>query len=95
MPYRIATTFLALLVCLCGSELQAAGHPARGGYAAPPAEHCPPPVRYETVVCYEARRVPYAACETRYDECGRPYQVEVTRYRTVRVPVAKRVPAQY
>jgi len=29
---------------------------------------------------------------TRYDECGHPYHVNVTRYRTVRVPVYRQVP---
>jgi hypothetical protein len=47
--------------------------------------------RYEWVLCYENRQVAYTACETRYDHCGRPYQVEVTRYRTERVPVWRRV----
>lgn len=55
------------------------------------ATDCPVGYRYETTVCYETRRVSYTVCETRYDECGRCYQVTVTRYRTVRVAVTHRV----
>ncbi len=52
---------------------------------------CPPGYRVETVVTYECRQVPYTVCETRYDDCGRAYQVSVTRYRTVRVAVTRQV----
>ena len=54
-------------------------------------DHCPPVYRYETIVTYEYRQVPYTVCETRYDECGRAYTVTVTRYRTVRVAVTRQV----
>jgi hypothetical protein len=59
-----------------------------------PAPRCDdqPSCRYETVTCYETRQVPYAVCVTRYDECGRAYHVNVTRYRCVRVPVTRQVP---
>jgi hypothetical protein len=53
--------------------------------------NCAPTYRYEWVQCYETRQVAYTVCETRYDHCGRPYQVEVTRYRTERVPVWRQV----
>jgi hypothetical protein len=48
--------------------------------------------RYETVTEWVTREVPYTVCETRYDECGRAYHVNVTRYRTVRVQVTRQVP---
>ena len=47
---------------------------------------CDPP-RYEWVLNYESRREAYRTRETRCDECGRRYTVEVTQYRTVRVQV--------
>lgn len=49
------------------------------------------PCYYKKVVCYENQKVPYTVCVTRYDHCGRPYQVEVVRYRTVTVRVVKLV----
>jgi hypothetical protein len=55
------------------------------------ASDCYPTYRYERVLCYETRQVAYTVCETRYDHCGRPYQVEVTRYRTEQVPVWRQV----
>jgi hypothetical protein len=58
------------------------------------ADHCVP-CHYKPVVCYEAREVPYTVCVTRYDHCGRPYHVEVTRYRTVTVRVTKLVKVCY
>jgi hypothetical protein len=50
-----------------------------------------PVYRYEWVVRYETRQVAYTVCETRIDHCGRAYTVEVTRYRTVQVPVQYRI----
>lgn len=44
---------------------------------------------YETVVCYETRSVPYTKLELRYDECDKPYTVEVTCYKMVQVPIKK------
>jgi hypothetical protein len=55
------------------------------------ASDCQPNYRYEWVLRHETRQVPYMVCETRYDHCGRAYQVEVTRYRTERVSVWQRV----
>jgi hypothetical protein len=46
---------------------------------------------YKTVVCYENQVVTYDVCVTRYDYCGRPYEVHETHYRTVQVPVVKRI----
>jgi hypothetical protein len=51
------------------------------------ASDCAPAYRYEWVLRYECRQVPYTVCETRYNHCGRPYHVEVIRYRTERVSV--------
>lgn len=44
---------------------------------------------YEKVVCYETRTVAYKKHVTRYDECGKPYTVCVTCYKSVKVPVEK------
>jgi hypothetical protein len=54
-------------------------------------DYPPAGYRYEYVIRYETQRVAYTAYETRYDHCGNPYQAEVTRYRTVQVPVRVRV----
>lgn len=65
---------------------------ALAGPSTPPAalasgRHCPPAPCYEWVLTHECRRVAYRTCETRIDECGRSYTVNVVRYRTVQVPV--------
>jgi hypothetical protein len=54
------------------------------------ADHCPT-YTYKWVVTYEARLQPYQACVTKYDHCGKPYHVYVTRYRVLQVPVKKLV----
>jgi hypothetical protein len=59
------------------------------------ASDCPPQYRYEWVLRYETRQVPYTVCETRYDHCGQAYHVNVTRYRTERVGVWHRVAVRY
>lgn len=46
---------------------------------------------YQRVVTYVCERVPYEVCLTKYDHCGQPYHVYVTRYRTVETPVVKLV----
>jgi hypothetical protein len=74
---------------ICAAVLAVAALGAIG--TAAHASDCPPAYRYEWVLCYEYRQVPYEACETRYDHCGRAYQVNVTRYRSEQVPVWRRV----
>jgi hypothetical protein len=72
-----------------GAALAVAGL-GLAGTTAQASDYCPS-YRYEWVVCYEFRQVCYTVCETRYDHCGRAYQVDVTRYRTERVPVRRQV----
>jgi hypothetical protein len=50
---------------------------------------CAPTYHYETVTVNVCKTVPYTKCVTLYDQCGRPYQVVRTCYRTVEVPVRK------
>jgi hypothetical protein len=59
------------------------------------AGDCAPAYRYEWTLCHEVRQVPYTVYETRYDHCGKAYQVRATRYRTEQVPVWRylRVPS--
>jgi len=69
------------------------------GLAAAPAAACEPNCYktvtvYEKVCAYEVRQVPYTCTVTYYDECGRPYSVDVTRYRQVKVQVTKYVPVK-
>jgi hypothetical protein len=46
-------------------------------------------VQYRRVVEYTTRRVAYTDYVTQYDDCGRAYQVTVTRWRTESVPVVR------
>lgn len=50
---------------------------------------------WRTVTEYVAQEVPYVRYITRYDHCGKPYQVEIVGYRTVQVPVQRRVKVCY
>jgi len=45
----------------------------------------------KTVTVYVDVEQSYTAHVTRYDHCGTPYQVRVTRHKTVSVPVVKQV----
>jgi hypothetical protein len=78
---------LGLAACFAG------GTPAHaGGYDGYSYSYgCAPVCHYETVTVYVPRTVAYTRLVTLYDECGRPYQAARTCYRTVQVPVQKRV----
>jgi len=81
--------FLALTLTASTATTALAGnYPANPPYDSPSA--CPP--QYQWVLCHQTRVEPYTVCETRYDHCGRPYHVEVGRYRSVRVAVWRLVP---
>lgn len=45
----------------------------------------------ETKIVYETRSVAYTKEVTKYDHCGKPYNVCVTCYKDVEVPVKKTV----
>ena len=76
-----------LLSGLCGVALLGVG-----GANRPSASACERPCCvYRWVTIYEGRSVPYTVCVTRYDHCGHAYQVQLTRYRRVEVPVKKLV----
>jgi hypothetical protein len=70
--------------------------------ANPPKEHFEYVMRhgckYKKITCYvvkvkyEEREEAYTKCITRYDECGKPYVVKKTCYRTIEVPVKYVVP---
>jgi hypothetical protein len=79
-------------LCLTLASFGLFGSPARASDYCPP---CPPKVYYQTVLVYETRTIPYTVCETRYDHCGVAYHVNVTRYRTIQVPVTRRVAVYY
>ena len=49
------------------------------------------PPDYRTVMAWESQVEAYPVWVTKYDHCGRAYRAEVTRYRTVSVPVTRRV----
>lgn len=65
-----------------------------GGFATSQVQAHEPCV-YKTFCTYENRTVPYQAQVTKYDHCGKPYYVTVTRYKTVTVPVHKVVKVCY
>lgn len=50
---------------------------------------------WKTVTVYVEQQQEYVHYVTKYDHCGKPYPVEVVSYRTVRVPVQKRVKVCY
>ncbi len=50
---------------------------------------------YRTATVCEYVRKPVCVTVIRHDHCGRPYRVEVTEYRTVKVYVKKRVPVYH
>jgi hypothetical protein len=47
---------------------------------------------YEYVTTYVCKQVPYTKTVCLYDHCGKPYHVEKTFYKTVKVPVTKKAP---
>lgn len=55
----------------------------------------PPACYYKTVTVWETISKPYVHDETQYDHCGHPYHVSKTIWKTVRVPVTKRVKVCY
>ena len=67
---------------------------ALAGPRAEAGDYCPPPPpcgHYETIVVTKCVEVPYIKPVTLYDHCGRPYVVERTAFRTVKVAVPRRV----
>ena len=51
----------------------------------------PPTCYYKTVTVWETVKKPYIHYVTKYDHCGQPYRVRTTTWKTVSVPVTKRV----
>ena len=47
----------------------------------------PPVCHYKTVITYEYQTQPVVEWVTKYDHCGKPYEVKVVRYVSVKVPV--------
>ena len=48
-----------------------------------------PDCYYKKVIVTVCHQEPYQVCVTKYDHCGTPYHVYLTKYRTVEVPVVK------
>lgn len=59
------------------------------------ATHYPPSCYYKTVIVWEHQTQPVVDWVTKYDHCGKPYEVKVVRYVTVKVPVKKLVKVCY
>lgn len=78
---------------VCGTLI--AGAIGFVGTSSASADHCPPRCYYKTVVCYEYETQPVVDWVTKYDHCGRPYEVKVVDYVTVKVPVKKLVKVCY
>jgi hypothetical protein len=47
---------------------------------------------YQTVTYTKTVEVPYQKAVTKYDHCGKPYNVTVTCYRNVEITATKQVP---
>ena len=56
-------------------------------YSQKPASH----YKYKEITVYELREVPEAHWITKYDHCGKAYQVKVVSYHSIKVPVTKRI----
>lgn len=54
-----------------------------------------PKYSYKTVTVYETVRKPYEYTVVKYDHCGDPYAVTLTGWKTVQVPVTKRILVRY
>ncbi|MCA9030590.1 MAG: hypothetical protein KDA66_07270 [Planctomycetaceae bacterium] len=50
---------------------------------------------WKTVTVYETVLEPCVHYVTRHDHCGKPYQVKVVSYKSVQVPVQKRIKVCY
>ena len=69
--------------------------PSYGVSYSPEPECHRPSYYWKEVTVYETREVPEVRCITKYDHCGKPYEVKVVVYRTIRVPVVKRIKVAY
>lgn len=79
----VATAAMTGMI-LIGSSAASAGH------------YCHAPhYYYKTVTVYETVQKPCQHLVTKYDHCGRPYTISVTTWKTVQIPVAKRIRVQY
>ena len=59
-------------------------------------DHCHAPrYYYKTVTVYETIRKPYEYTAIKYDQCGQPYHVTLTGWKTVHVPVTRMVRIHY
>lgn len=59
-------------------------------------EYChAPEYYYKTVTVYELVRKPCEHTVIRYDHCGDPYLATVTTWKTVQVPVTRRIRVEY
>lgn len=52
-------------------------------------------ITYKAVTEYQTIKEVYTVLEWRYDHCGKPHRVEVSKYRYVQVPVQKRIRVSY
>jgi hypothetical protein len=83
---RVRGMMVAAILALAAGF--AGGVPARANdYGA----YCAPTCHYSIITVYVPKTVAYTKLVTYYDHCGRPYQVAKTCYRTIQVPVQKRV----
>lgn len=97
---NLRTILLAGLVTVVLSGAAFAGQGfGQGGYGqCHDSNYCQPQCSYKWITTYECRTVPYQVCIVKYDHCGNPYKVYVTKYREIQVPVRKLVkycPEQY
>ena len=80
-----AAALIATAFSFAGASQAQACNPA-------PAKHCyQPAYSYTWVTVHETRRVPYTKYVVKYTHCGKPYVGTTTAYKTVTVPVRKRV----
>ena len=69
---------------------------AFSGSLASAGDYCHAPrYVYKSVTVYETVRKPYEYVVTKYDHGGKPYHVTRTGWKTVPVPVIRKVKVQY
>ena len=80
---------LVASLAIAGAALIGSSTASAGGYCHAPRYY------YKTVTVYESVRKPYEYNVVKYDHCGDAYLVTLTAWKTVQVPVAKRIRVQY
>ncbi len=79
-----------ILACILACILAVSAPSASAG------SHCyTPKYYYKTITVYESVKKPYRYSYTKYDHCGKSYRAWGVKWKSVRVPVTKRIRVAY